>query len=304
MSVLAVRTGGLGDCLLTLPVLHAIVRLHPGHDLHLLGNRMMREVAGLSGFIGATYDIDDPRFARLFGESTLDEELLEFFSRFSSLWFFSSASNADRFIEHLAGYAADRCHIIDPRPPSGFNGHIVEHLSSILPHPSPSFNAADSLPFLAGGISCEGGIRSGLVIHPGSGSLRKTWPPDRFRSVAESLGIPAVFIMGPAEHERGIAKEFHQNGCRIVSPANIRELAAVIGGASLFIGNDSGAAHLAGMLGIPTVVLFGPEDARLWQPLGKHVAVVSSANGEMTGIATDEVRKAALALIGSEMGAL
>jgi ADP-heptose:LPS heptosyltransferase len=44
--------------------------------------------------------------------------------------------------------------------------------------------------------------------------------------------------------------------------------------ARLFIGNDSGAMHLAAASGCPTIGLFGPSDERLYAPWGEHTRVV------------------------------
>ncbi len=41
-----------------------------------------------------------------------------------------------------------------------------------------------------------------------------------------------------------------------------------------YLGNDSGITHLAAMLGIPTVALFGPSDPGVWHPVGRYVEVI------------------------------
>jgi ADP-heptose:LPS heptosyltransferase len=41
--------------------------------------------------------------------------------------------------------------------------------------------------------------------------------------------------------------------------------------AAIFIGNDSGPAHLAGIIGLPTIALFGPTNPANWKPLGPKV---------------------------------
>jgi heptosyltransferase III len=40
----------------------------------------------------------------------------------------------------------------------------------------------------------------------------------------------------------------------------------VLSRAALFVGNDSGPAHMAAAFGIPSVVLFGPSDPVVWAP--------------------------------------
>ncbi|MCB9884882.1 MAG: hypothetical protein H6838_05280 [Planctomycetes bacterium] len=52
------------------------------------------------------------------------------------------------------------------------------------------------------------------------------------------------------------------------------QLADDLAAADAFVGNDSGATHLAAMLGVPTVAVFGPTDPEVWAPVGPHVRVV------------------------------
>jgi ADP-heptose:LPS heptosyltransferase len=55
----------------------------------------------------------------------------------------------------------------------------------------------------------------------------------------------------------------------------IDELAALMERANLFVGADSGPAHLAAAVGTPAVVLFsGTNDSRQWRPAGRDVRVV------------------------------
>jgi ADP-heptose:LPS heptosyltransferase len=56
--------------------------------------------------------------------------------------------------------------------------------------------------------------------------------------------------------------------------------------ASLFIGNDSGPAHVAAAFGIPEVVFFGPSDAEIWSPW-QTTAAVLKADGPITSISIE-----------------
>jgi hypothetical protein len=58
---------------------------------------------------------------------------------------------------------------------------------------------------------------------------------------------------------------------------NLEELAAMLCGARAFVGADSGPAHLAAQLGVPTLALFGPTDPAIWAPIGPRVRVLSPA---------------------------
>ena len=65
--------------------------------------------------------------------------------------------------------------------------------------------------------------------------------------------------------------------------------------ASLFVGNDSGPAHIAAAFDIPLVVLFGESDPVIWAPWRAHAQTLI-ANGPMERIPVEQVRKAIDAL--------
>ena len=125
------------------------------------------------------------------------------------------------------------------------------------------------------------------VIHPKASAADKTWPAERFREVAARLNseLEPVFISGPAES----LDEF--DGYRRVTGAPLSEIKSLLAGASLFIGNDSGPAHMAAAFGVPSVVLFGPSDHEIWAPWKTEAAVFKSA--EICDIAVADVIAAA-----------
>jgi len=54
----------------------------------------------------------------------------------------------------------------------------------------------------------------------------------------------------------------------------VTALAAILAQAQGYLGHDSGVTHLAALLGVPTVAMFGPTDDQRWVPRGVHVTVV------------------------------
>jgi len=71
-------------------------------------------------------------------------------------------------------------------------------------------------------------------------------------------------VLGPAELERGLIAE----GRPHASPENLHALSDLILAARAVVGADTGPMHLAGMLGVPGVSLFGPTDSGVWGPVG------------------------------------
>jgi ADP-heptose:LPS heptosyltransferase len=140
------------------------------------------------------------------------------------------------------------------------------------------------------------GLPRGFVaVHPGSGSAAKNWPFDRFARVAHDLAgdAPWLLVHGPTEQGWPVPER--------AMPARewpLRVLGAVLGRSGLFLGNDSGASHLAAAAGAPTLALFGHTDPALWAPVGKPVVTLRSASGAMSDLGEDEVVAAARQLAG------
>jgi ADP-heptose:LPS heptosyltransferase len=117
------------------------------------------------------------------------------------------------------------------------------------------------------------------VIHPFSGSAKKNWPLERFRTLAKQMALPVEWCAGPEEELEGA-----------VRIANLYELACWLASARIYIGNDSGITHLAAAVGIPVVALFGPTDPAIWAPRGPQVRIVRGET--MESIATEQVAEA------------
>jgi len=121
-----------------------------------------------------------------------------------------------------------------------------------------------------------------VFIHPGSGSEKKNFSPGMFKRTAEFLrhaGWTKIWmVMGPAEIERGLPRWFPEE--KLVFPKDTGSLADYLENASLYIGNDSGVSHLAGYLGIPSIVLYKTTDPAMWGVVGKKVCHVSAAGEE------------------------
>ena len=81
----------------------------------------------------------------------------------------------------------------------------------------------------------------------------------------------------------------------IVEPKDYLELLFQLGLASAVVCNDTGPAHLAGIIGTPTIALFGPTDPARWKPLGPHVQTIRGTTMESISVETvyDAAAKAA-----------
>ena len=91
-----------------------------------------------------------------------------------------------------------------------------------------------------------------------------------------------VIVTGPAEDDLFLdrVEKFcrGQEGTAHAGDADLTGLAALLGHCSVYVGNDSGASHLAAATGAPTIVLFGPSDPVVWGPVGRRVEVIAAAD--------------------------
>lgn len=143
-----------------------------------------------------------------------------------------------------------------------------------------------------------------VLIHPGSGGRAKCWPLPCFINVARRLresGEVVRFVVGPVEAERWSRDELDaiRDEFPLVESPSPTELLCVLAGARALIGNDAGPAHLAALLGTPTVTIFGSTPPTVWRPLGPKARYVKGnpeSNPDDWGI--DPARVAASVTLG------
>jgi len=131
------------------------------------------------------------------------------------------------------------------------------------------------------------------VIHPGSTDPRRRWPPERFGEIAQHLSTThAVGILGgPGEDEFvGAVLAFAgDQAVRLITPSHVLSLAAVLAQAELFVGNDSGPMHIAGIMGCRVVAVFGPTNPLFTGPPGTGHSLIQSPSGDITDILVAQV---------------
>lgn len=117
-----------------------------------------------------------------------------------------------------------------------------------------------------------------LFVNPAAAKTPRAWSEDRFRTLVERLRGSGCLVL---VHDRfpfsAPAGWVPGRGVALVRDATLPELAALLERCALYVGNDSGPAHLAAAVGIPAVTIHGPSSPdrtapRATAPL-PHVAV-------------------------------
>ena len=133
----------------------------------------------------------------------------------------------------------------------------------------------------------QAGARAGAwrcAIAPGASyGAAKCWPPEKFAALADRLISQCdadVIFFGTSAEKEITARILSDMKCRAISLAgetSMRDLAALFSACSIFIGNDSGAMHVAAAAGIPVVGIFGPTDPEGTSPLTAQFTLVREA---------------------------
>jgi lipopolysaccharide heptosyltransferase II len=107
-------------------------------------------------------------------------------------------------------------------------------------------------------------------IHPSAAFDTKTWAAENFARVVEHLaarGLPTVAVAAPGE-EQVVDEVRAHSRVPLAGFTNLGlpELTALAARSTIFVGNDSGVAHVAAAVRVPQVVVFGSSNVAHWRP--------------------------------------
>jgi len=301
------RPGALGDVLAARAPMGLLKARIPDCRITLLAPGDRGRLLQRPGLADAVFDLDRAESAWLFAPGALDPP-------HALRTLFQEIDTAVAYLEDPEGHVCRALGALGctrvirhpSRPPAEAAVHIHEHLNQALAGCLP---AAPESPMTAPAIEIRSAclrpilkrydLHPGMyaVLHPGSGSPRKNWPGARFSALASRLGarLRVVITAGEADGRLGRDVAHAAPGALLVELPRLEELAALLAGARLYVGNDSGVSHLAGAVsssrGSPAcVVLFGPTSPRVWAPPGARI--LHAQEGELAALTVAEVLRA------------
>lgn len=276
--ILVIRPGGIGDAVLLLPMLAALRSAFPARRIDLLCETRNRAVVAMAHPDVRLLLYDAHPFAALRRlraaryAAVLDTEQFHHFSGVLAAWTraplrvgFKINTKRNALYTHLVSYDLDG-------PEEAQFARLLAALSGRVPTLPPKEGILADAPLRA---SPAGVVPSGTafaLVHAGGSVACKRWPAIRYAQLCDRLeaecGLQPVLVGG--RDDRAFARAVRA-ACRkppqdTTGRLSLAQVAGISRTAAVFVGPDSGIAHLATAVGARCVVLFGPSDPAKWGP--------------------------------------
>ena len=301
---LIIQPGAIGDSILTLPLAAFLKESLKLGVVDVLGHTEYVGILPGRTCINRISSIDSIDLHRLFVEpkafNLADRDpLIHAFAGYAWIVTFmgESGSNFEQNLIFTANCTHSTEVITLPlKPPDDFSGHLIDfYIEQFVGQSGLSKQAQDyksegdfikitSADILKGEeLLKEIGLGSDekpIVINPGSGASNKSWHIENFLAVARELisgGNVVLFLLGPAEQEKFNSTVVNkiEGVARCLKDLSFSEVLRLLSCTKVFIGNDSGITHLAAMLGIRTIAVFGPTNPDVYGPIGSNVKILA-----------------------------
>jgi len=250
-KILVIKHSALGDIVLAFPSFAAIRATHPEATITLLTTKPFVPFLAASPWFDAIETDTRPSVFNIPGLLKLRRQVKGFDMVYDlqtsarSSWYFGLAGRPP-----WSGIAKGSSH--PHADPGRDNMHTRERLAGQLhdagilrlPVPDLSWVDADISRFCL--------PPAYVVMIPGAAAHRpeKCWPAQSFSALAAAQALPVVVVGGPDQN-------FSIPGAiDLTGRTSLLELASVLRGAAVAVGNDTGPMHLAAALGTKSVVLF------------------------------------------------
>ena len=287
MRIIAIRTVSyIGDALFVFPTLAALRKKYPQAHITLISYRPVLPLAQAWGLADEVFDCAEERWNSLAGPAGIyNDEARAIIQQADCLiyWDIDIRSKVtlnahdvgvkDVFVAPEIPVEIGDMHIADFMPRAvGLQSLGIENvLADYVP---PHWQSSNGFCL----------FHPPIAVHPGSTDAKRRWPARSFAEVINALlrlKYPVLLLGGPSEVETLAMVRKHieprlQGRLAVLENAPLLKVAAQIQQSRFFLGNDSGIGHLAGLLGVPMLGLFGPTDPVHKRPAGPYVETLQA----------------------------
>lgn len=284
--IAVVQTGHLGDLVLTLPIISSLRKMHPEAKITFIVGEWGREAAESFAPEAEVVSYYPRKYRRgnvviAPAPSMLEYDLIihlrgdfklvaRYFLNIKAVFLYGLArGNLRRSFLFHAGISEMR--VVPEHQYQTFRNMMLK-IGVILPE-RPEIDIKKEWADSLSGLLDERWLASGkiAVLHPGAPWDQRRWPAERFRLAGEALaeGGFRVFVIG-APSESGLSEYFGEGFVDLIGKLDLRQLAALLASCEIYIGNDSGPAHLAAAAGAAVIVMYGPQETEVFGALAWH----------------------------------
>jgi heptosyltransferase-2 len=288
MKILIRATNWVGDAIMALPAIRAI-RNRPDSNISILARSHVVDIYGDQNVADELIVYDHRgKHAGISGRERLASELRS--RRFDVAVLLQNAFDAAWLawragIRERIGYARDaRGLMLTKAIPVPKPGQIPSHekfyylellrrsgwIDSLADEPFIKLQVTAARRAGAADQLVAAGVRTNAVrVAIGAGAAygsAKCWLPSRFAELANHLQAQwdvDVILFGAAgetDVSSAIASEMKRAPIDLTGKTTVADLPALLSQSHVFVGNDSGAMHVAAAVGLPAVAIFGPTD--------------------------------------------
>jgi heptosyltransferase III len=291
-KIVAVHQGALGDFLLALPIMEGLHHSYPMIHIGLWTKAEHAALLAEKSYIGKERPPDDSELAPFHHDELWKKaKIPRFFLDSLAILIFGQAGSRV-LAQRLASRMSCPVQWIQSFPNPGSQQHM--HYFLLDQFRQLGWPIQESLPelhppqqeisFIRKFLQEKSRISQGkpILVHPGSGGLRKIWPLQNWWALLRFLcghyRHPVYLTLGPADERlRSFARSAETLGAVMLEGFSLPGLSALLSECQLFIGSDSGVSHLASLVGTPTIVMFGPTDPAIWAPRGPKVHILKES---------------------------
>ncbi len=282
-NILVINLWGMGDAVLTLPLIAEIKRRFPSAQLDVLATKRVDKVYAGVNYINKILLLEDRKTFRYRRKYDLVFDTEHYLN--------SSALAAFYLGKETIGYAhGQRAKLYTHTVEYNDAQHIVATYFDLLRVLFPEVKNPEKLVRLpysdedkksVTGLLRNNDIREddfvvGFCVSAAESAPSRRWPKEKFAALADELvenyQARIVFVSGPNDFaENQAVFELMKHNSRALNPAkemNVKRTFALVEQCKLFISNDTGPMHVAAAQGVPTVGLFCPNTPVRYGPYG------------------------------------
>ena len=284
-KVLFVKLDAIGDFILWLDAAKEIRKIYPENEFEitLLGNKAWSSIAEEMNCFDAVWPVERQRFTRnpvyrlkilrkirgrgfstvvqptFSRESMYGDTIVRLCGAKDKIGSQGDCSITSIWIKHICDHWYTRLIPASDEPLMELrrNAEFIRGLGL-----ETFFANAPNLPFHF--ATPEGfNAKKYYVLFPGAGKRIKQWPPSNFREIVKKMYKETgwVGVICGGKEEKSISDKIEQTSDVILQnwcgKTSLKELTAIIAGAQILIGNDTGAVHIAAAVSTPSLCILG-----------------------------------------------